>query len=206
MDASANTNITVEHDITGVILVGGKSLRMGRDKAFLEIAGKPLFERVLKLFKETFAQVSLVGDREERFAGYSLTVLRDIYPGSVIGGLYTGLYHATTKFIFASSCDLPFPNGEVLRYLCSFGNGFDVVVPKTTHGYEPLFALYSKNCLKPMKFLIESGNFRVYDLYPQVRAREVSCEELKHLDRDGKSFVNINTPEEYEEIMKEILS
>ncbi len=204
MCTSTITHTDAEHDITGVILVGGKSLRMGRDKAFLEIAGKPLFERVLSLFKEVFAEVLLVGDREERFAGYSLRVLRDIYPGSVLGGLYTGLYHATTEYVFASPCDLPFPNEKVLRYLCSFGNGFDVVVPNTASGYEPLFALYSKNCLEPMKLLIDSGNFRVYDFYPRVRVREVSCKELEHLDKEGKSFVNINTPEELEMIIREI--
>ena len=80
---------SLEHDITGVILVGGKSRRMGRDKAFLEVAGKPLIERVLEVFRNSFTQVILVGNREERFAGYGLPVLPDIYPGSALGGLYT---------------------------------------------------------------------------------------------------------------------
>ena len=81
----------LKHDITGVILVGGKSRRMGRDKAFLDVAGKSLFERVLEVFRESFDRIVLVGDREERFAAYGLPVLPDIYPGSSLGGLYTGL-------------------------------------------------------------------------------------------------------------------
>ena len=96
------------HDITGVILVGGKSRRMGRDKAFLQIVGKTLFERVLEIFRESFDRIVLVGDRAERFAAYDLPVLPDIYPGSALGGLYTALYHAETEYIFVSSCDLPF--------------------------------------------------------------------------------------------------
>jgi molybdopterin-guanine dinucleotide biosynthesis protein A len=189
-----------EHDITGVILVGGKSRRMGRDKAFLEIAGKPLFERVLEVFTESLTQVVLVGDSEERFAGYGLPFLPDIYPGSSLGGLYTGLYHAATEYIFAAPCDLPFPSGEVLRHLCSLRNGYDVVVPTTAKGYEPLFALYSKSCLGPIRALLDSGDYCAYAYYPQVRVRYVTYEELARFNRDGRAFLNINTPEEFAKI------
>ncbi|MBA4423649.1 MAG: molybdenum cofactor guanylyltransferase [Syntrophus sp. (in: bacteria)] len=188
------------HDITGVILVGGKSRRMGRDKAFLQIAGKTLFERVLEIFRESFDRLLLVGDRAERFAGYALPVLPDIYPGSALGGLYTALYHAETEYIFVSSCDLPFPNREILLFLCSHRDGFDAAVPNPAHGFEPLFALYAKSCLGPMRELLESGNRCVYDFYPRVRVRYVHGEELDPLDRDGRSFMNVNTPEEFEKI------
>lgn len=191
------------HDITGVILVGGKSCRMGRDKAFLQIAGKTLFERVLAVFIESFDRILLVGDRAERFAGYGIPVLPDIYPGSALGGLYTALDHAETEYIFVSSCDLPFPNREILLYLCSLRDGFDAVVPNTAHGFEPLFALYARSCLGPMRELLESGNFCAYGYYPKVRVRYVKGEELAALDRDGRSFVNVNTPEEFEKIRKE---
>ena len=190
------------HDITGVILVGGKSSRMGRDKAFLQVAGKPLFERVLEVFRESFDRIVLVGGRAERFAGYGLPVLPDIYPGSALGGLYTGLYHAATEHVFVGSCDQPFPNPAIVRYLCSLKSGFDAVVPALTHGFEPLFALYAKSCLGPMRELLESGNFCAYGYYPKIRVRYAKDEELTPLDRDGKSFVNVNTPEEFEKIIK----
>jgi molybdopterin-guanine dinucleotide biosynthesis protein A len=192
--------INRESDITGIILVGGKSLRMGRDKAFLEIGGKTLFERVLDVFRDSFAKVVLVGDRADRFAGYDLHMIPDIYPGSALGGIYTGLYHSATDYIFASSCDLPFPNGEVLRYLCSFRKGYDAVVATTSSGYEPLFALYSKTSLGPMKALIESGDFCAYAYFSQVRVRYVPYGELAHLDKEGTAFLNINTPEEFAKI------
>jgi molybdopterin-guanine dinucleotide biosynthesis protein A len=194
---------TREQDITGVILVGGKSRRMGRDKAFLQIAGKPLFERVLELFKATFDRVILVGDREERFVGYGLPVWPDIYPGSSLGGLYTGLYLAETEYVFVSSCDIPFPSGAVLRHLCSLRDGFDVVVPATVHGYEPLFAVYSKNCLGPIRTLLESGEFCAYGYYPQVRVRNVPDSELAPLNAGDRCFINVNTPEEFEKLLKE---
>ena len=188
---------TQAHDITGVILVGGKSRRMGRDKAFLKVGGIPIFERILAVFRKSFERAVLVGDREERFAGYGLPVLPDIYPGSSLGGLYTGLYHAETEYVFVSSCDIPFPSEEVLRYLCSLRHGFDAVVPTTALGYEPLFALYSKSCLEPIRTLLERGDFCAYAYYPQVRVRYVPYEELAHFDRDGRAFLNVNTPEEF---------
>lgn len=184
-------------DITGVILVGGKSRRMGLDKAFLTVGGVPIFERVLKVFRENFSRVALVGDREERFAGYGLPVLPDIYPGSALGGLYTGLLRAETEHVFVASCDLPFLSSAVLRHLCSLRRGFDAVVPTTANGYEPLFALYSKKCLGPIRELLVSGDFCAYRYYPQVRTRYVPDSELAPLDADGRCFVNLNTPEDY---------
>ena len=193
-------------DITGVILVGGKSRRMGKDKAFLEFSGKPLFERVLEIYRGSFHRILLVGDRRERFAGYGLPVLEDIFPGSALGGLYTGLYHAQTEYVFISPCDLPFPNKGVLDHICSLRNGFDAVVPVTHRGFEPLFALYGTKCLEPMRRLLESGNYCVYDFYPQVRIRYVPGEELAQLDKEGKSFLNINTPQEFARIEKRLSS
>ena len=188
------------HNITGIILVGGKSRRMGRDKAFLQVAGKTLFERVLEIFRESFDRIALVGDRAERFAAYGLPVLPDIYPGSALGGLYTALYHAETEYVFVSPCDLAFPSREILHYLCSLRDGFDAVVPNTVHGFEPLFALYAKSCLGSMRALLESGNFCAYAYYPQIRVRYVQDEEIAHFNRDGRSFVNVNTPEEFDKI------
>jgi molybdopterin-guanine dinucleotide biosynthesis protein A len=195
----------MRHDgISGIILVGGKSRRMGRDKAFLKVGGVVIFERIFELFKESFPRVLLVGDREERFAGYNISIVSDIYPGSALGGVYTGLYHAETEYVFVASCDLPFPNRELLSYLCSLKNGYDAVVPSTEHGYEPLFALYSKKCLGPIKELLENGNCCAFAYYPQVNVRYVHDEELAQFDRDGRAFMNVNTPEDFAKITSEI--
>jgi molybdopterin-guanine dinucleotide biosynthesis protein A len=185
-----------ETDITGVILVGGKSRRMGVDKAFLEIEGTSLFERVLRVFRETFARTILIGNQAEHFASHDLPVYPDIYPGSALGGLYTGLVHAGTPYIFVSACDLPFPSSEVARYLASLRIGFDVVVPKSTDGFEPLFAVYSTNCREPVRHFLESDKLCIFDLYPEMNVRYVLEEELTRLDGGEKTFVNINTPED----------
>ena len=86
---------------------------------------------------------------------------------------------------------------EILRYLCSLRNGYDAVVPTNADGYEPLFALYAKSCLGPIRALLDSGDFCAYAYYPQVRVRYVAYEELARFDRDGRAFLNVNTPEEF---------
>jgi molybdopterin-guanine dinucleotide biosynthesis protein A len=184
-------------DMTAVILVGGKSRRMGEDKAFLEIEGVPLFERVLAVCREVFARVILIGGQGARFAGYGLPVHPDIYPGSALGGLYTGLVQAGTPYVFAAACDLPFPSSTVARHLASLRDGFDAVVPRSAEGFEPLFAVYARTCLEPMRRLLEQGNFRIYDLYTELNVRYVPMDELARLAGDERALVNVNTPEEF---------
>jgi molybdopterin-guanine dinucleotide biosynthesis protein A len=196
----AHSGIT---DCTGVILVGGKSSRMGVDKAFLKIGGIPLFERVLTVFRETFARVILIGNNAERYSGYGLPVHSDIYPGSAMGGLYTGLMHATTPHVFVASCDLPFPSSMVVRHLLSLRKGYDVVVPASTSGFEPLFAVYAKSCRGPMQRLLEQGNFCIFDLYPALNVRYVPIVELLRLDGGDRTFINVNTPEEFARLERE---
>jgi len=196
----SGTGDTAQDEVSGLILVGGKSRRMGRDKAFLQVDGVSMFDRLLDLFRRNFRQILLVGDRPERFARYLLPVLPDIYPGTALGGLYTGLFHAPTDYAFVASCDLPFPNGAILNYLVSKRHGFDVVVLSRAQGYEPLFAVYSKECLPAMKQQMERGDFCAFGYYPQVRTRYVSCEEVAGFDPDGKALINVNTPAQFARI------
>ena len=190
-------------DITGIILVGGKSRRMGRDKAFLPWDGAPLFEKVLDIFRGSFATILLAGGDAGRFEGYGLRTIPDIYPGSALGGLYTGLYHATDQHIFVASCDMPYPSAALLRYLCSLKDGFDCVVPETAQSFEPLFAVYAKSALPAMLAMLECGNFRIYDLYPELRTRYVGTQELAPFSDGGRSLINVNTPDDFALLAKE---
>jgi molybdopterin-guanine dinucleotide biosynthesis protein A len=188
-------------DITGVILVGGKSTRMGRDKAMLPLYGTILFDKVLDTLRSGLQRIILVGDHPERFEGYGLEIYPDIFPGSSLGGLYTGLSRAETPYIFASACDLPFASPSILRLILSLGKGFDAVVPLNGEYPEPLFALYHKNCLEPMKKLLDARNYRIHDCYPHVRIRYVTQEELASAGGTGRAFLNVNTIKEYEAIL-----
>jgi molybdopterin-guanine dinucleotide biosynthesis protein A len=88
----------------------------------------------------------------------------------------------------------------VLRYLCSLRSGYDAVVTVTANGYEPLFSLYSKACLGPIKALLDSSDYCAYASYPQLRVRYVAYDEIARFDKDGRAFLNINTPEDFAKI------
>jgi molybdopterin-guanine dinucleotide biosynthesis protein A len=184
-------------DVTGVILAGGRSTRMGRDKATLEVEGMPLFHRVLAAFQEIFPSVLIAGDRAD-LAGPDLPYYPDRYPGSALGGLYTGLCEARTEYIFVAGCDMPFPDPQLIRTILAHRRGFDVVVPRTPTGLEPLFAVYGKGCLGPMRQLLDKGCYAIIDLFPLLRVRYVTAPELP--PGWERALRNINTPEEYRHI------
>jgi molybdopterin-guanine dinucleotide biosynthesis protein A len=190
-------------DVTGILLVGGRSSRMGRDKAFLPFRGAPIFETVLNTLKRHVETVILAGDRPERFETHGLAVLPDMYPGSALGGLFTGLHAAMTPYAFVAPCDLPFADDGILAYLLSLRKGFDVVVPSMEGRFEPLFAVYSRNCLEPMRDLLEARNFRIFDFYPRVRVRRVDEAELAAVSDPRRAFRNVNTATEYAKLLEE---
>lgn len=185
------------NSITGVILVGGKSRRMGQDKAFLLVEGLPVIERVIQSMQGCFKQLLLVGDRPERFAPYGLPVVPDSYPGSSLGGLYTGLQTAKTDRIFVTSCDMPFPNPDLIKFICTDTETYDAVIPATQGGLEPLFALYHKACLPAMQAALEAGQYRITALLQQLQTKIIAPEQVLQIDATGRSLLNINTPDEY---------
>lgn len=183
------------NEVTGVILAGGRSSRMGRDKAMLKVGKETLFDRILGVMQSLFPRVLIAGDRPD-LARPDVPCYPDHYPGSALGGLYTGLIEAKTDAIFVSSCDIPFPAAEIIRLILSVREGYDAVVPLTPDGFEPLFALYHKACLPAMRDMLERKEYCVFDFYPLMRVRYLSVAELPP---DWRwSLMNVNTPEEFD--------
>lgn len=190
-------------DVTGVVLVGGRSRRMGRDKALLPFGGRPLVSRPLEACRALFARTLLVGAPRPELCALGVPIVADEFPGSPLGGLLTALRHAGTPWIFALACDLPWPEPRLMVRLVELRGGYDVVVPRSARGYEPLCAVYGTGCLAPLEALRVAGNLRLFDLYPRVRTRVVPAAELADLVTPGRTFVNINTPEEFAMISTE---
>ena len=180
-------------DITVVQLAGGKSRRMGRDKAAIEVDGQSLDSRPLDLLRRHFARVLIAGDRPD-LAPDNIPAIPDIYPGSALGGLYTGLRAATTDWIFVAPCDMPYPDARIVALLISQRNGFDAVVPRTPAGFEPVFALYHKRCLPHMQAMLEQGHYRIHDFYCGINAHFVDWRQLP--EDWQRSLLNINTPDQ----------
>lgn len=190
-------------DVTGIILAGGKSSRMGKNKALLEIGGERIIDKAVSLFKSLFKEVILVTNTPEEYAGLDVKVVTDIFPGKgSLGGIYTGMVYASCDYSFVVSCDMPFLKRELIEYLIDIKDGFDVVVPRLRTGHEPLHAAYSKECLKPIEALIKKDDLRIIGFYPKVRVKEVLEDELAPFISEPSPFININTPGDYLAVFK----
>lgn len=187
-------------DVTGVILAGGRSTRMGRDKATLEVEGITLFERTRQMLAGVFTHILISGDRPD-LATDEMPCIPDIYPGSALGGLHAALSAAQTPWIFVAPCDLAFPNAAPVRFLLACRNGCDLVVPRSSQGLEPVFALYHKDCLPLMEEMLARGDYRIYDFYQHVQTCYVDVEELP--ESWQKSLINLNTPDDVRRLVKE---
>ncbi len=184
----------MEWDITCIILAGGRSRRMGRDKAFIQVAGVRLFDYVYSRCRSFFSEVVVVTNWPRQFQGYHALIVADEVQGAgSLGGLYTGLLWAKHYYAFCVACDMPFLRPEVIAHLVAKKNNYDVVIPKTKEGLEPLHALYSKKCIEPIKTLLDSGRFKITEFLPKVRVRYCEEEEIRMLDPSLSSFININT-------------
>lgn len=189
-------------DVTGVILAGGRSRRMGQDKATLEIGGEMNIARILAMMRSLFPSVLIAGDRPD-LACPEVPAIPDIYPGSALGGIHGGLAAASTPWIFVLPCDLAFPDPELVRFILQHREGYDVVLPRTAQGLEPVFALYHKNCLGAMAGMLARGDYRIYDFYDQVRVRYLDAEILP--PGWQRALFNLNTPEDLRRMKKEDL-
>jgi molybdopterin-guanine dinucleotide biosynthesis protein A len=191
-------------NISGIILSGGKSLRMGKNKAFIEIDGISMIDRTINLFKKIFNEILVITNNKEQFLHINnAKIYNDLIPfKGALGGLYTGLFYSSYEYSFCVACDMPFLNESLIKYLISKLNGEDIIVPKTKEGLEPLHALYSKRCLSPIKEMIDSGKSRIIDIYPLLNVKVIEENEFIALDPGRKSFLNINTPEELDRIKR----
>ena len=185
------------HNITGMILSGGKSTRMGEDKAFIEIEGISIINRIQSLLKTLFNEIIIVANKRERFANLDATIYSDLLPErGALGGLYTGLFFSSYPYSFCVACDMPFLRQSVIEYLINKIPGYDVIVPRTSDGLQPLHAIYSKSCIAPIRKVLEQGKYKIIDFYPLVRVRMIDEDEFSSLDPNKESFINVNTPEE----------
>lgn len=185
--------------MTGAVLAGGRSTRMGANKALLEVGGVRIIEGLLHAIRPLFPEVMIVANDQDAYAEFGLPVFSDRIPekGS-LGGIYTALFHSAFPQTFCIACDMPFPNPAVIAYLCDGASGYDVVVPRTPDGYQPLHAVYGKACLPHMEAMIRADRLKIDRLFPAVRVRTVEEDELRRLDPSLRCFVNVNTREELE--------
>jgi molybdopterin-guanine dinucleotide biosynthesis protein A len=190
--------------VSGVILAGGVSRRLEKNKALARIGGKALIERVIDSLAPLTTEALAVVARPEQAAGLllppSVRVVSDRYPGGgSLGGIFTGLDASAEPWSLVVACDMPFLNRELLLHLIGESANVDAVVPCLGGQPEPLHALYSKACLAPMERMLRAGELKIAPLFEAVRVRYVDEETIDRIDPRHLSFFNINTQADLEE-------
>jgi len=194
IDSSHQARIT---DVTGIVLAGGNSSRLGQNKAFIDVGGLPLVERVVHQLRKVVDEVLLVTDRPHEFSFLGLPATTDLYPGvGVLGGLHAGLSVARSDYVLAVGCDMPFLRPDLLRYLLSLRTDADVVMPRIDGYHEPLHAVYSRACLPNLERTIQAKRRRILHALDDLRIRYVERPAIEPYDPELRSFFNVNKPED----------
>ncbi len=188
-----------EADITLAIIAGGQSRRMGRDKAFVELGGKPLIEHVIQRSADLGqAETIIITNNPAQYQHLGLPMYRDVLPdkGS-LGGIYTALITAKRPNTLVLACDMPFVNADLLRFMISqIDDDTDIVVPRVDGYPQGLHAIYKKTCIKPIAEGLAADRLKIIRFYDQMRVRYLDESDYATFDADGCCFTNLNTPAE----------
>ncbi len=187
--------------VTGIVLAGGLSRRLGRDKAVEPIDGEPLISRVIRRLEDLTDEIVVVVNNAARGEQLPLSdstkVAVDIYPDSgSLGGIFTGLSAAKNDWGFVVACDMPFLNSSLIARILTLRHSYDAVVPVLDGFPEPTHAVYSKACLPHIERRLKSNHLRIAAFFSSVRVRSLSEEEVDQFDPEHLSFFNVNTPDD----------
>ncbi len=184
-------------DVTVAIQAGGKSSRMGRDKAFVELNGRPLIEIVRDAVMDLGDELILISNKPAAYAHLNLPIFTDLYPDhGPLGGIYTAVSQASHPHVLVVACDMPWLSRPLLTYMLSLRATADIIIPRWSKFPEPLHAIYNKTCLPAIQKNLDNGRLKITGFFGQVQVRFIDRQEIEQFDENGRSFVNINTPDD----------
>jgi molybdenum cofactor guanylyltransferase len=193
--------------VTGFVLAGGASRRMGRDKALLRLGQEILLERQVRLLQTVCHSVAVIGPVRD-LPGLEVPDIADELPGrGPLGGIYTGLRQARTEFSLFLGCDMPFMEARFLRYLCAraLASGADVAIPETPgQGMQPLSAVYRRRALAAIRNSLASGDNKVSRFFSRVSCLILRWPEIARGGFAPHLFANINTPDDFADARRRI--
>ena len=179
---------------TGIILAGGENKRMPVLKAFIEVDGEKIIEKNLKIMRQLFKEIFIVTNQPELYLYLKTHLLGDVYDiRGPMTGIFTSLLNSSNNWVFISACDMPFINGELIKYMASKRDNYDAVVPMQKNKIEPLFAFYSKQLMPSMEKAIFSNKTGSKDFLRDKRVKYIFNREIKGIDAKAMSFINLNT-------------
>lgn len=182
----------------GVILAGGKSSRMGTDKALLKLNNKTVIEHIISEFLKVTDDIIIVANKPEYYHFLNLPIVSDRYQDKgPLGGLETALYHGSADNYLISACDTPFINHRVYQVLLAELKNFDAIIPKYKDRLHPLSGIYARSLLPDIQYQIEQNNLRVQSFFNQRNINYIDQFTSINDDVLMKHFFNMNNPNEY---------
>jgi molybdopterin-guanine dinucleotide biosynthesis protein A len=188
-------------DVTAFVLAGGKSTRMGADKAFLQWGNETLLDRALRLAGTVAGAVRIVGDTK-KFAGLAFAVVEDVYRDrGPLGGIHAALSNTASELNLMLAVDLPLMKSEFLAYLITQAreSGAVVTVANAGGGFQPLCAVYRREFADAAEESLRTGKNKIDPLFAKVRMRVIDEDELARAGFSAEIFRNVNTPEDLEQ-------
>ena len=182
--------------ITGIILAGGKSSRMGTDKGLQELCGKPLISYAIQVLSG-LCETIVISSSSDAYKSFGYKLVADEFPGiGPMGGIYSALKQSKTEKNLVLSCDLPFVTEELFSFILKNSDGFEVSVPcEGNRHYEPLCAFYRLSVLDKMTEFIHKGNYKLPDLFEAISVNKLNINKEHSVFRENL-FMNINSKHE----------
>jgi molybdopterin-guanine dinucleotide biosynthesis protein A len=183
---------------SAIVLAGGKNARIARDKAFILLpSGKSIVQNILSVLEQIFNEIIIVTNRKEAYRKFNVQVVEDLIRESgPLAGVFSGLCYSRSKHNFVVACDMPFIKPDLIRLLLDERKTYDVVIPEIAGEVEPLFALYSKDCIGVMFEHLQKRNLRMRGVLSELSVKRIQEEDIDRLDPERLSFFNINTGED----------
>jgi molybdenum cofactor guanylyltransferase len=184
--------------VSGVILAGGKSRRMGGSpKALLPFGGRPLIEHIAETLRSVLPGCLVVTNTPELYRFLGLPMVGDVFPeGGSLGGIYSGLRAASGDAALCVACDMPFLSAPLVAYLAGRAAEADVVIPDAGGELQTLHAVYGKSCLPAMERRLQAGQLRIVGFFDDVRVVRVPADTIERFVDPHIAFMNLNTPED----------
>ncbi len=184
------------------ILAGGKSKRMGQDKAFLDVAGQLVIERILEKVLPLSDDVFISTNAPQKYQQFGLRIVKDIYPGkAALGGIYSAIQAAKHDYVLVVACDMPFLNSQLLNYLINLAPTADVIAPLIVPPQpETMHTIYSKKCVPAIEPKLHQNKLRIIGFFEDVAVHFVTKDQISKFDPDFYSFVNMNTPQDLDKV------
>ena len=205
------------YDITGIILAGGKSSRMGTNKSFLKLGDKTIIERTTDLMKSVFNDVIIITNTQDEYAFLKLPSCEDVFKGKgPLGGIHSGLIHSNTENNFFISCDMPFVTKNLIEFIINYKTTKLITITKADGFIQQLCGLYSKKVLPEIIKILEETDTKgsskkredqtckVLQLVKNSDAEIINI-ETQYKDYKEGMFYNMNKPAEYEYIKERLM-